>query len=331
MRRSINYNGAGGSACFCFVRLGLIYKTLLFVFATAIAVVAWVAPANATNALAIKSLDIHPYNRAVEGFRSTVTGTVEDTVYINSSDGDQVVFRLKKGGVDLIFTLGSNALNLVIDRFRNIPVVYSFVLNPRTVASSLSKNKRSNMTGISMVIPPEMQFKAIMQATPSVKRIGVVYDPSKTESLIEEARKSAKKLGLTLVEQQISKKKEALGAISGMQGRVDAIWMAADTTAITAESIKYMLLYSFRTGTPLIGISDKYVKNGALIALSFDSEDIGKQAGEIASRVLDGENVEEIPPANPRKLKLSINMNTAKKLGIDIPKVLIAKADRIYK
>jgi len=313
------------------MRRGLTKKIVCFVALAAFAVTVSVLPANAKRALAIKSLDIHPYQKAVQGFMSTVNCVVEETVYMKGSGGDHVIFRLKKGGVDLIFTLGVNALNLVLDKFQNIPVVYSFVLNPGSTKKILSQDVRANMTGISMVIPPEMQFKAILQAAPSVKRVGVVYDPTKTIKLIVEARKSAKKLGLTLVEKRISKKKDAIEAISGMRGKVDAIWMAADTTAITPESIKYMLLYSFRTGIPLIGISDKYVKNGALIALSFDSEDIGKQAGEIASRVLDGEDVASISPAKPRKLKLSINVNTAKKLGLDIPDVLIAEAYRVYK
>ncbi|VAX21878.1 hypothetical protein MNBD_NITROSPINAE01-423 [hydrothermal vent metagenome] len=313
------------------MKRNLAKKVVCFMAVAAFAVIANVPPANAKRALAIKSLDIHPYQEAVQGFMSTVNCVVEETVYMKGAGGEHIVFRLKKGGVDLIFTLGVNALNLVLDKFHNIPVVYSFVLNPGSTKKILSQDARTNMTGISMVIPPEMQFRAILQAAPSVKRVGVVYDPTKTIRLIVEARKSAKKLGLTLVEKRISKKKDAIEAISGMRGEVDAIWMAADTTAITPESIKYMLLYSFRTGIPLIGISDKYVKNGALIALSFDSEDIGKQAGEIASRVLDGEDVASILPAKPRKLKLSINVNTAKKLGLNIPDVLIAEAYRVYK
>jgi transcription initiation factor TFIID TATA-box-binding protein len=79
-----------------------------------------------------------------------------------------------------------------------------------------------------------------------------------------------------------------------------------------------MLLFAFRNRIPVIGISDKYVKSGVLLALSFDSEDIGRQAGELANRILSGEDVKKFSLIKPRMVKLSINLNTAEKIGIKI-------------
>ena len=212
----------------------------------------------------------------------------------------------------------------------NKPVIFTFVLNPEEVVAEPDGKLPANMIGISMTIPPEAQFATLIEADPRIKRIGVVYDPKKTASLIRDAKIAAKELGISLVATSIDTKSQAINAISRMKGNVDALWMIPDTTAITRESAEYMLLYSLQNNMPLIGISEKYVKNGALMAFSFDSKDMGIQAAEIAQKVLDGKDMMKIKPYKPRKLRLAINNRIAKKLGINIPEEMLKSAYRVY-
>jgi len=279
---------------------------------------------HAEDVAAVKSVDILPYRDALKGFKSAVKANVYEYV-IENGDNSSILFRLK--GTDLIFTLGTDALTLVKDEIKDKPIVFTFVLNP----DADIKSRYPHITGIDINIPPEEQFKALLQVAPQVKRIGVIYDPSKSQSIINEAEAAAKKLEVSLVIKKIDSKTEAIDAISRMEGNVDAIWMAPDTTAITPESINYMLLFAFRNRIPLIGISDKYVKDGVLLALSFDSEDIGRQAGEMANRILEGKDIKEFSLIKPRMVKFSINLNTAEKIGIKISERVIRLADRVYK
>ena len=281
-------------------------------------------PSHAEDVEAVKSVDILPYREAVKGFRNVVKANVFEYV-IENGDNSTILLRLK--GADLIFTLGSDVLTIVKDEIRDKPIVFIFVLNPNAVIKSQSPH----ITGIDINIPPEEQFNALLQVAPQVKRIGVICDPSKSQSIIDEAEAAAKKLGVSLVIKKIDSKEEAINAISMLEGNVDAIWMSPDTTAITPESINYMLLFAFRNRIPVIGISDKYVKSGVLLALSFDSEYIGRQAGEIANRILEGEDIKEFSLVKPRMVKLSINLNTAEKIGIKIPERVIRLADRVYR
>jgi len=288
---------------------------------------------TAETIAAVKSVDIRPYKRAIKGFKEVLPGHVEEYVLrYKGSNGEireKVLLLVNGGKTDLLFTLGTEALDLVKDNFADVPVIFSFVLNPlQVVGSELIKSP--NLRGISMTIPPVEQFKILQQAVPKARRIGVVYDPSKTGAQVAEAFKSAKKLGMQIVPQAISSSEEAIDAIDRLEGNVDAIWMVPDTTAITRESMKYVLLFSFRNGLPLIGLSEKYVKNGALFALSFDSEDIGRQAGEIAEKILDGKGVDTAGIYSPRLLKLSINIKTAEKIGLSVPEKLVRMADKVY-
>ncbi|MDH3973492.1 MAG: ABC transporter substrate-binding protein [Deltaproteobacteria bacterium] len=291
----------------------------------------YVAPLHGEDVAAVKSVDIRPYQDAVNGFKSSVNAEVNEYVLdYDDEKAARVVMYLNDDKMHLVFTLGSDALNLVKNSVKDIPVIFTFVLNPHEIIGHPAGKLPANMTGISMNIPPDVQFAALLEAAPHTKRIGVVYDPSKTSNLIEEGRIAARALGITLIAVSINAKSETINAISEMKGNVDALWMIPDTTAITRESAEYMLLFSLQNSIPLIGISEKYVKNGALMAFSFDSEDVGRQAGEIAQKILDGKKVMKVTPYRPRKLKLTLNSRIAKKLGLKLPENLIASAHKVY-
>ncbi|MCF6280961.1 MAG: ABC transporter substrate-binding protein [Candidatus Polarisedimenticolaceae bacterium] len=293
-----------------------------------------VQPAVAENIAAVKSVDIKPYKRAIKGFKEVLPTKITEYVLrykgSNGEDREKLLLLVDGKKTDLLFTLGTEALDLVKNNFTDVPVIFSFVLNPAQVIGGEWINNNSNLRGISMNIPSVEQFKILQQAVPEAKRIGVVYDPLKTGHQVAEAKIAAEQLGMRIVPQKISSSEEAINAIDRLEGQVDAIWMVPDTTAITRESMKYILLFSFRNGLPLIGLSEKYVKSGALFALSFDSEDIGRQAGEIAGKILDGETRSTLGIYAPRLLKLSINMKTAEKIGLNVPESLMQMADKIY-
>ncbi len=126
-------------------------------------------------------------------------------------------------------------------------------------------------------------------------------------------------------------REETVNAIKDLEGKIDAIWMVPDTTVVMPFSIKYMLLFSFRNKIPLFGLSDKYVKRGALLAVSFDATDMGRQAGELALQILKKENDENSSLIFARALKLFLNLKTAKIMGLKIPEEMKERADKIYR
>lgn len=283
--------------------------------------------------IAIKSINIKPYNKAISGFKEVIPDSVRQYVLKQKgadNNKEDLLLLIKNKQTNLIFALGSDALSFAQAKYTNIPVVFSFVLNPDLLMGNDWMHARSNMHGISMNIPTAEHFRILKYAAPSVTRVGVVYDPSKTANLIANATKEAARFGIAVIAKTISLRTEAINAIDGMKGEVDAIWMVPDTTAITMESIKYALLFSFRNKLPLIGISEKYVKSGALFALSFDSKDIGEQAGKIAIEVLNQTRKNNTSYVEPTRLKLSINLKTAEKIGLSLPDDLIKRADRLY-
>ena len=66
--------------------------------------------------------------------------------------------------------------------------------------------------------------------------------------------------------------------------------------------------------------------------MSFDSDykDLGRQAGEIAVKILSGEKASVIKPVHPRKYRYSLNLATAEKIRIIFPQNVIKEASEIY-
>jgi putative ABC transport system substrate-binding protein len=112
-----------------------------------------------------------------------------------------------------------------------------------------------------------------------------------------------------------------------MQDEIDALWILPDLTVLAPESVQYMLLFSFRYKIPVLGLSENQARMGALLGLSFESGwDIGSQAAELANGILSGRSVEDIPYTTARKVRLTVNLKTAGKLGVHIPKELLDRA-----
>ena len=286
---------------------------------------------EAARIVALKSADVDVYNEALEGFKSVAHHSLiaEYDMAGDLQRGREFLARLKAGPrPNLIFAIGIWALQVVVEEVRDIPVVFAMVLNPSIAIGQEARN----ITGASMNVPVEQQIALLRQVSPQVRRIGVLYDPSKTGSLVRQAERIAHQQGIRLVAKAIASSKDAIAALNAIQGEIDALWILPDLTVLAPESVQYMLLVSFRKKLPLLGLSENQARMGALLGLSFESgRDIGVQAGELANEVLSGRSAEEIPFTTARRLRLTVNLKTAAKLGLQIPKEVIDRADLVIR
>jgi putative ABC transport system substrate-binding protein len=228
----------------------------------------------------------------------------------------------------LIVAIGTEALQSIInENISNIPIVFTMVLNPEAIIPKGMKN----ITGVSWNVPPEPQLKMIREAFPNVKRVGVIYNPSATQKFIKDSAVYASTLNIELVVGEVFSEGQIAGKLKEIEGKIDALWMVADATVISFESFKYMLDFSYRNGIPFIGLSAKHVKSGAIFSLSPDYVDAGKKAGEVTNSILTGRSPEEIRYLYADKFNLTLNLSTAERLNLIIPKNVVSNAVEVYK
>ena len=279
--------------------------------------------ARAADVVVLLSAKANAYQQAVEGFREVAESKGLRIVKIYDMKGDfkigrKILKKIKsKVKPDMIYTVGVWALQLVAEEKIDIPVVYAMVLNPPSVLGTGA----TNITGASMNVPVGPTLGFLKQLSPEIRRVGTVFNPAVTGYLIEEAHGIAQELGLELVAKQIRSSKEAIIAVKSLQEEgVDALWIVPDKTVLDPKVVQQMLLLSFRKKIPLIGLSERHAKTGALLAVSFASgKDIGRQAAGLAYRVLQETPAAEIPYTTARRVNLFMNQTAAKKMDIEIP------------
>ncbi len=261
--------------------------------------------------LVIQSLAIKPYNLALQGFRSACDIKSQKFISSELSETD-LVGKARKMRPGLILAIGQDAL-IKSRGIRDVPIVYLMVLNPHSLVK-----ESGNITGVSMNIAPEKQLSQLRQILPHARKIGLLFDPDKSGVFVGKARNAAEKTNIELVTKGVHSSREAVSAIDGMKGKIDALWLLPDTTVVNPATIDLLLLSTIDNRIPVLIFSEKYAEKGALMSLEIDPAEAGKQAGEMANRVMAGERANSIKGEDARGSIMTVNLIVAKKLGITI-------------
>lgn len=276
--------------------------------------------------VAVKSAEAEPYTMAFQGFQEALFRKGHQPAFkeyvLKAGERDRLLSEIKDQRYSLILTFGSTATGLIRGQVKNVPVVFCMVLNP--VASGFVQSLQSsenNLTGASLDIPVRLQFEALKAVLPSIRKVGVLYNPRETGEVVEPAVKIAREMGLELVTAAVSAVERLPETLDTLAKRkIDALWSVADSTVFSSDrSVELLLRWSLEQKVPFMGLSPAFVKAGALLALSVDYKDVGMQCGEQAVQVLAGQRPAAVSITVPRKVTLYLNLNAAKAIGVTIP------------
>lgn len=275
--------------------------------------------------------------RTISGARSVIKGAHAEADFVTiqfESDVNAFAHQLdsiRSAKPAILVTVGSAATRISQDNFKNVPIVFSSVMYP--VISGFVKSldqPGSQLTGASLDIPTEIQFRYFRQIIPQLKTIGVLYT-SNTAVLISPARRVAAQMGMNLIAIEISSPRDVPKALDSLSMVADGLWSVADQNLFDPQTTKYILLNSLRRGIPFMGFSRYVVESGALFALDFDYKAIGRQAGEATVKILDGASPSSIAVSTPDIIWFHYNEKTAQHIHVDMPPDLVAIAKEVYR
>lgn len=274
--------------------------------------------ANEKSVFIIQSKDIAPYNDALRGIKDNLSKEFK----INQSFVDQKNLKnlILKEDSFVVVTIGTEASLFAKDNFKDVPIVFTMVLDPTEIKLVSSLESRDELiTGVMLGISIDDQFKKMKEVLPEIKKIGMLYDKNKKEQLRARAQKAAEKLNLKLVAQEINDASQVTKGLDKIITQSDILWAGVDTLIYNPQSAQHILLETLRNKLPFMAFSSQYVKAGALMALESDYYDIGRQTSDIVNQILEGRPVSDIPIESPQKLNLITNQNTAKLIGVSVP------------
>jgi putative ABC transport system substrate-binding protein len=292
-------------------------------------------PEEKSIIVVIRSRVIAPYNEALSGFEEEINRNgYKVSFYYNLEEikgkEPQVISEIKASNPSLLFAIGTEATLFAKENIKSSPIVFSMVINP--VATGIIQSitdTGDNLTGVSLDISPELQFRKLKEMLPKASRVGVIYN-AKEKDWIKQIEAIANRMNLVIVAKPINSEADVPRALDEILGGIDCLWGQVDPLIYNAQSSQYILLALLRNKIPFMAFSAQYVKAGALLALECDYKDIGRQAGEIATKILKGGARGAVALTFPTKVRLVVNQRIAQVIGIDIPKKLLEEAKEVY-
>jgi len=270
-------------------------------------------PATAGGVVVLRGRRIAAYERATTGLLE-VLGADTQVLDLEGKDGinDRLVAKIKSIDPQVLVPIGTRASTQLHERFPARSIVFTMVLSPDERGLDGAK-----VTGVRLDISASEQFSRFSKLLPSMKTLGVLYDPSRTHSLIVSAQEAARTQGLTLVAVEVKSSAEAVQAAELLFPKVDALWMIPDATVTTAQTFRILLELSLGSKKPLLAFSSAFVRGGALAAIAPDYRELGRATGRLVRSILEGESPGALPIQDPPST-LFINRRTATRLGITI-------------
>ena len=250
----------------------------------------------------------------------------------------QAIFAdLAARGVDIIFTvgnLGAHVMAALAQRAtRSIPIVFNGGgLDPvgQGLVASLAR-PGGNVTGFSVSVGPDFALKRLellKLIVPGIKRVAALGPRAHFEENIEYLRDGLARLGLSLFLAPVEKEDDYERAFA------TAVRERADAVLVVNVSINYahaarVVALAARHRLPAEYFFREAVDAGGLAAYGVDVADLSRRAAGYIDRILRGARPGDLPVQLPTKFELSINLKTAKALGLNVPQSILLRADQV--
>jgi ABC-type uncharacterized transport system substrate-binding protein len=256
------------------------------------------------------------------------------------STGNAIAKEVTSSAFDLIFSASTVSLQTIANanRYATPPRKHVFALVSDPYAVGVGINRQNHMqhpaymTGIGSLAPVEDAFKLARELRPSLKRVGLVWDPSEANSVVTTtiARKACASMGITLVEANAENSTSIGDGVGALLSRnVEAIWISPDL--IASHGLDLIVSKARVARIPVFTSVPRKTSSGALFELGADYLAIGHQAGELAADVLDGKNPATVPVENLMPVTLQVNRLALKNLRDkwELPDSVLARANVI--
>lgn len=269
------------------------------------------------------SPEIEAYKIAAKGAYETLKDHKRIT-YTLDRNPEQFRYVMEKVSLvnpEAVIAIGSQAILALKIHPINSPVIFCLALN-HTEALEIPDS-----WGISMHIPARDVYERIRSVFPK-GRIGIPFNPDRTGTLIKDLVNFFSDTPIQLIPISVHAPSELSPALKKMRSRFDILWIQPDPSIIDFFTVKFIIDYSILERIPLLGYSEAFAKNGAVLSLTGNYEDMGRQAAETAMRIIAGERPERIQA--PRRVSTFLNLRVARILDISIGQDSVAMADRIY-
>jgi putative ABC transport system substrate-binding protein len=182
----------------------------------------------------------------------------------------------------------------------------------------------------------EKLLQLLKEAAPNVSRIVLLLNPDNPVWRDYPAALSAAadQLGLVLVRVD-SRGAVDIDRVLGQlaSNAIDGLLLMGDSTLAADQGVRTRVIqFADELHLPSASATSSantFARDGGLLQLGTDLDYIAGRAAEYVHRIIRGARLTDLPVERPAKFRLSVNLSTAKALGLTIPPAVLARADEV--
>jgi putative tryptophan/tyrosine transport system substrate-binding protein len=214
------------------------------------------------------------------------------------------------------------------------------------IVPSLARPRR-NITGVGVDVGWGQwgkRMQLLKEAVPQITRLGILGTRNMREQFL--ASDDTLRNSVSIVGPPLERPTRGAPSQGGgtPRGRVDEEEYHRVFTALALEGAeglvvgdetenetyrKLIIELAEKGRLPTIYPYRQFVEAGGLMSYGIDVSDLGHRVADLTDKILKGAKPGEIPIFQPTHFELSINLKTAKTLGIELPPLLVARADKV--
>lgn len=232
---------------------------------------------------------------------------------------------------DLVLALGGDVAPYAAKATATIPIVFLSSADPVQLglATSLARPGR-NATGVTLLLDDtaSKRLELLKEVVPRVQRTAFLWSPDHPDNELTEAQQAAPALNMQLHPVQMrgsSNLDSALRAVS--DARPDALYVVSSRH--TVLNIPRIVDFTRKNRFPLVGGWGAWARAGGLLSYGPNTDEMAGRAIEYVDKILKGAKPADLPIQQPTKFELVINAKAAKAIGIEVPPMLLARANEV--
>lgn len=232
---------------------------------------------------------------------------------------------------DLIVAIATPSAQAAASETNKIPILFSACTDPigSGLVASLDK-PGGNVTGTSDAVSAEKIMELARRITPNIKKIGALYNSSETNSIsvVKDLKEYAAKNGMEVKEGTVTNSSEVQQVTQSLADQVDAIFSPIDNTIASAMPVVAQVAEAAKK--PVYVGADSMVKDGGLATYGINYITLGQETANMAVEILGGKDPGEMPVKTITDVKIYVNNDTAKAIGIKIPDDILKEAAQVF-
>jgi putative tryptophan/tyrosine transport system substrate-binding protein len=285
-------------------------------------------------------------------FRACLAAFLEGLEKLGWTEGRNIRFDMRWGALDdagqrqrsakelvalqpdVIVTQNTPPTAAMLQETRTIPIIFVIVADP--VGSGFVESiprPGGNATGFNVfdarIVGKWLQL--LKEIAPRVDRVAILFNPATApyaDIYLNPFKAGAASLQLEAIAAPVHNMSELEAVVAAMAHKPNSGLMVMPDGFLNVNRAE-MVLLAARYRLPAVYPWPFFTELGGLVSLGYEQSDQFRLAATYVDRILKGAKPSDLPVQAPVKFELVINLKTAKALGLELPPIMLMRADKV--